>query len=134
MTNPDEAINEIAETIGVMIVPMEMEMDRFGFFNSDYNAIAYNNKLGPVTRRMVILHELGHALSYKRLGEKKTVIDNIKHEYAANQFMIRYEVEQYINEVGLDHFTIENFMSRYEFPDEFKPFVRRMIKKALKIK
>lgn len=113
---------------------VQMEMSGVGFFNSDYNAIAYNSKLGPVTRRMVILHELGHALSYKRLGEKKTVIDNIKHEYAANQFMIRYEIEQYINEVGLDQFTIDKFMSRYEFPGEFKPFVRRMIRKALKIK
>lgn len=83
---------------------------------------------------MIILHELGHALSYSRIGDKEDILNNIKHEYEANRFMIRYEVECCIDEVGIDNFTIERFMELYGFPGSFKPFVNRIIKRALKMK
>lgn len=132
MDEPDEAVKRIADKLGVYVVGAEMK--GFGLFNSDNNIILYNEKLKPVTRRMIILHELGHALSYKRIGDKEDILNNIKHEYEANRFMVRYEVESYISEVGIDNFVIEHFMEKYGFPKDFKPFVKRVIKQALKIK
>lgn len=61
MDEPDEAVKQIADKLGVYVVGAEMK--GFGLFNSDNNIILYNEKLKPVTRRMIILHELGHALS-----------------------------------------------------------------------
>lgn len=126
----NRVVQEIADALEVKLVPLDIKL---AYYSPDVKVIMYNPNLGPITERMLLLHELGHAAEdmdddviYHKLHF------HLRSERKANEFMLHYELIIYIEEVGIENLNLVRFMETHDFPQNFEPFVRKVANKVIR--
>ena len=91
---------ELCKSHGIPICYFEGDViERDGFYNPLFNAIAINSKLEGIHKDQVIYHEFGHrCMIHHLLKDELSYWDNIE-DFNYAQFMEKYELTSLADEI-----------------------------------
>lgn len=122
-------LKSIINELRVKIV-YDDNLEKDGHYIASCNLIVINNNLDDHYKKMVLLHELGHAAMHQDNYQLYKLAHSLhsKMENEAEEFMIEETLEGYLsNGLEANQINCINFLELNEFDTRYEPFVKRLL-------
>jgi Zn-dependent peptidase ImmA (M78 family) len=123
-----EKIKKILHSLEIQLVLLDIEKN--GYYDPISKMMIVSSNLPEKEMKKTIIHEIGHDILHRdtRVLYKLTV-PRSKMEYEANCFMIKYLLQEYINQfsVTIQQINYLNFLEYYKISFYYRDFVMDLI-------